>query len=174
MAARPCLVTERKWCGDAAERDGVDGDLDGAAGAVLEADRHGEARCELAVDLAFRGARADRAPGDEVGDELRRDRIEEFGARGQAERQHVAEEAARDAQAAVDGEASVEVGVVDETLPADGRARLLEVRAHHDAELAAVAVGERLELVRVLERGRWCRGSSRGRRRPRAGRRGRR
>jgi hypothetical protein len=32
------------------------------------------------VHLTLRGARADRAPGDQVGDELRTDRIEEFAA----------------------------------------------------------------------------------------------
>ncbi len=59
----------------------VDGDLDAAVGAVLEADRHREAGGQLAVDLALGRARADRAPGDGVGDELRRDRVEELAAR---------------------------------------------------------------------------------------------
>jgi len=42
----------------------------------------------------------------------------------------------RDAQAVVDAEAAVEVRVVDQALPADGGARLLEVHAHHDLEVA--------------------------------------
>src|SRR5207247_2007159 len=47
--------------------DAVDGDLEAAlaaVGAVLEANRHGEARRELAVDLALGGARANGAPAD--------------------------------------------------------------------------------------------------------------
>ncbi len=64
--------------------DGVDGDLEVAVGAVLEADGHGEARRELAVDLALGGAGADGTPGDEVGDELRGDRVEKFATRRDA------------------------------------------------------------------------------------------
>ena len=82
--------------------DRVDRDLDAAVGAVLEADRHREARGQLAVHLALARARADRAPGDEVGDELRRDRVEELAARRAAQLGEVEQEAPRDAQALVD------------------------------------------------------------------------
>jgi len=40
----------------------------------------------------------------------------------------------------IDVEAPIEVGVVDQSLPANGRARLLEVRAHHDEEVVGVLV----------------------------------
>ena len=62
---------------------------------------------------------------------------------------------ARDAQALVDAEAAVEVRIVDQPLPADGGARLLEVDAHHDLagrRRAASRSGAR--RARVLERGR--------------------
>ena len=65
--------------------DGVDRDLDVAVGAVLEADRARQPGRQLAMDLALGRARADRAPGHEVGDVLRRDRVEELGAGRQAE-----------------------------------------------------------------------------------------
>ena len=68
----------------------------------------------------------------------------------------------RQPQPLVDVEALVEVGIVDEPLPADRGARLLEVAAHHDDQLAGVAVGERLQPLRVLERRRRCRESSTG------------
>ena len=48
-----------------------DGDDDRPAGAVLEADRHRQPTCELSVNLAFGGSGANRAPTDEVRDELR-------------------------------------------------------------------------------------------------------
>src|SRR5262245_13648010 len=64
---------------------GVDRDLHVAVGAVLETDRAGDARGELAVHLAFGRACADRAPRHEVCDVLRRDDVEEFTARRQAE-----------------------------------------------------------------------------------------
>ena len=70
----------------ARREDGVGRDLDAAVGAVLEADRAAQARGELAVALALGGARADRAPGDQVGDELRAQQVEELGAGRQAQR----------------------------------------------------------------------------------------
>ena len=57
---------------------------------------------------------------------------------------------AREAQALVDAEAAVEVRVVDQALPADGRARLLEVDAHDDAQRVRTAGRQRLQPLRVL------------------------
>src|SRR5690606_21183109 len=57
-------------------------------------------------------------------------------------------------QALVDLEAVVEVGIVDEALPAHRGARLLEVHPHHDLELAGEAPALRLQALRVLARGR--------------------
>ena len=85
IAERPSLVTARKWCGCDGRLHRVDRDLHVAVGAVLEADRARQAGGELAMDLAFGGARADRAPGDEVGDVLRRGHVEELAAGRQAE-----------------------------------------------------------------------------------------
>ncbi len=45
------------------------------------------------------------------------------------------QELARDAQAVVDAEAAVEIGIVDQAFPADGRARLLEINAHDDQQI---------------------------------------
>ena len=41
----------------------------------------------------------------------------------------------RNANAFLDVKRIVEVRIVDESLPADGRARLLEIRAHHDHQI---------------------------------------
>ena len=131
----------------------VERDADVAVGAVLEADRAGEAGGQLAVDLALGGARADGAPGDEVGEVLRRGHVEEFAAGGQAEIVDVEQQRAGEAQAVVDVEAAVEVGVVDQALPADGGARLLEIDAHDDLEPVAEAFAERGEAAGVVERG---------------------
>ncbi len=46
--------------------------FDVAVGAVLEAHRARQAGGQLAMHLALGGARADGAPGDQVGDVLRR------------------------------------------------------------------------------------------------------
>ena len=71
---------------------------------------------------------------------------------GKPERVDLAEQAAAEPQALVDVEAAVEVGVVDEPLPADRRARLLEIHAHDDLELARVRIAQRPQPLRVLER----------------------
>jgi hypothetical protein len=55
-------------------------------------------------------------------------------------------------EAFVDGEAAVEVRVVDVALPADGRARLLEVGAHDDEEIVLQLGRHRLQAQRVLDR----------------------
>ena len=75
----------------------IDGDLDAALGSVLEAHRHGEPRGELAVDLALGRSRPDRPPGDQVGDELGRDRVEELASGRQSEADQIEQQAAREA-----------------------------------------------------------------------------
>src|SRR5690606_1222272 len=114
-----------------------------------------------AVDLALGGARADRAPGHQVGDVLRRDRVQVLATGRQAQVVDVAQQAAGDAQALVDAEAAVQVRVVDQALPADGGARFLEVHAHHDLQRVAEAVAQRAQApgifhrrVRVVDRAR--------------------
>jgi hypothetical protein len=135
MAVSPCSVTPRKVCGCA----------------VLEADRHRQARGQLAMNLALGGARADRAPRDQVGGELRRDRVEELAAGRQPELVQIEEEPARPAQALVDGEASVEVRIIDQTLPADRGPRLLEVHAHDDAEVGGQLPRQLAQAPAVVE-----------------------
>jgi len=139
----------RLACGE----DGFNGDLDVAGGTVFEADGAGEAGDELAVDLAFGGAGSDGSPADEGRDILRGDHVEELGAGGDAHLGEVEEEMAGFAEAVVDLEGLVEVGVVDEALPAEGGAGLLEVDAHDDAEFAGVLGDSGFEEFGVLARG---------------------
>ena len=134
-------------------QDGVDGDADVAVGAVLEAHRSRQAAGQFAVHLAFRGARTDGTPGDQVADVLRTDDVEKFAACRHAQAVDVHQQLPRDAQAFVDAEGLVEVGVVDQPLPAHRGARLLEVHPHHDFELSRVLVALGLQLARVLQRG---------------------
>ena len=138
----------RRACG----KDGVGRNLDAAVGAVLEAHRAAQARGELTVTLALGRARADGAPGDQVGDKLRAQQIEELRARGQAERRQLQQQAPRTLQTFVDREAAVEVRVVDVTLPAHRRARLLEVGAHDNQQVVVQFVGHGLQAVAVFER----------------------
>ena len=89
--------------------DGVGGDADVAVGAVLEADRRRQAAGQLAVHLAFGGARANRAPADQVADVLGRNHVQKLAAR-HAQAVDVDQQLARDAQAFVDAVAFVQIG----------------------------------------------------------------
>jgi hypothetical protein len=71
---------------------------------------------------------------------------------GHADLVHLEEELARKAQPLVHVEGLVQVRVVDEALPADGGARLLEVNAHDDREVVAQPVALALHARRVLDR----------------------
>jgi hypothetical protein len=129
----------------------IDRDADVAVGSVLEAHRAGESRGEFAVHLALGRPRADRAPCDEIGDVLRRDHVEVFGSGGQLEVVDLEQDSPRESQAFVDAEAVVEPGIVDEAFPADGRARLLEVDAHDDDQVARELAPEHGEPVGIID-----------------------
>lgn len=94
---------------------------------VLEADGEGDAAGELTVQLRLGGAGTDRAPGDEIRDVLWGDGVEQLGADGDAQVGQVAKQLAGDADTLVDLEGAVNIGVVNETLPADGGTRFLSV-----------------------------------------------
>lgn len=117
----------------------INSDAQAAIRAVLEADGEGQAARQLAMQLALGGARADGAEGDGVGEELRGDGVEHLAGDGHAGAGEVAVELAGDAQALVDLEGLVDLGVVDQPLPADGGAGLLEVGAHDDEDVGGEA-----------------------------------
>ncbi len=129
----------------------IDGGLHVPVGAVLEPDGHRQPRCELTVDLRLGGSGADRTPGDGVGDVVRTGGLEELAADRQAERSDVEQQRSRDAQSTLDVVAAVHGGVVDETLPADGGAGLLEVDPHDDLEPVGVGVGQRGQTSREVQ-----------------------
>jgi len=142
---------EGLWFGGCA--DGVDGGDDITADGVFEADGHGEAGGHLAVGLAFAGAGPDGGPGDEVGDVLGGDGVEEFGGGGDAEFDDFAEEAPGEVEALGDVVGAVKVGVHDEALPADGGAGFFEIDPHDEVEIVGDAVGEVAEAFGVFEAG---------------------
>ena len=56
-------------------------------------------------------------------------------------------------QALVDFEGAIQVGVVDESLPADGGARLFEVDAHDDQQVLVELIGGGLQAAGVVDGG---------------------
>src|SRR6185369_17426284 len=72
---------------------------------------------------------------------------------GHAEFGDVEQQAPRSADACRNVVAAVQAGVVDEALPAHGRARFLEVDAHHDQELLGIPAFELEQASRVVDGG---------------------
>ena len=144
-----CDTHEVVLRGRAADRINCDGET--TIGTVLETNGERETRGKFAVQLRLCGARTDRAEGDQVCEELGRDGVEHFGGNGHAGTCEVNKELAGNAQALVDLEGLIDIGIVDQALPADCCARLLEVGAHDDADVILQLVGESLEALAVLE-----------------------
>lgn len=137
--------------GVACGADGVDGDLNASTGSVFEADRDAQSGGQFAVDLAFGGPCADGSPDDEVGEVLRRDGVEELCAAWDAAICEFEQQAACNAQTFVNIERVVEVGVVDQPFPADGRARFFKVDPHDDQQVFFVLLHFDFESFRVLD-----------------------
>src|SRR5579862_5465304 len=114
-----------------------------ARGTVLEANRAGEARGELAVDLTLGCSRADSSPAYEVGDILGRDHVEEFSAGGHAHLSQIEKEAACNTQSITDTERFIEVRVVDQTFPAKRSPRFLKIHTHDNQKITG-KVGDSL------------------------------
>lgn len=133
----------------------INGDAKPTVGAILKADGERQAGGQLAVELRLGRTRANGPQRDEVGKELGRDRVEHFARYGHAEGGKIAEELAAHPEALVDLIGLIDVRVVDQPLPAYGRARLLEVSSHYDHEFARVTIGELLQPVTVLDRSFW-------------------
>lgn len=124
--------------------------FEGAVGAVLETERHGQAGGHLTMGLRFRGARADGGPADKIGDVLGRDRIEELRGGGQAEIEHFPQKGAAGAQAGGDIVGAVEMRIHDEPLPADGGARFFKIHAHDHHDTVGNFRGESREPLRIV------------------------
>ena len=92
---------------------GIDGCDRTAIGAVLEANRHREARGHFPVGLALGGAGANGGPADQISDVLGHHRIEQLSGRWQSQLGQVQQQAPGQAEAGVDVVAAIEMGVVD-------------------------------------------------------------
>ena len=133
--------------------DGVNGDGEVAVCAVLVSDGEGETGGQLAVELGLGGAGANGTQRNQIGQVLWGDGIEHLGGDGETGVGEVGVQLTGDAETLVDVVGLVDVGIVDQTLPADGGAGLLEVGAHDDADFLLELGGDLLQTAGVLERG---------------------
>src|SRR5690606_36968784 len=97
--------------------------------------------------------RADGGPADQILQVLGRNGVQRLGGGGQAHFGQVQQQAATDAQAILDLEGVVQVGIVDQALPADGGTRLLEVHAHHQEQGVGDFRGELLQALCIFQGG---------------------
>ena len=133
--------------------NGINGHSESAVGSVLEANGEAETASQLAVELTLRCPGADSANAEQVGQELGADGVQHLAGNGHALGGKVDEQLPADAQTLVDIEAVVDIRVVDQTLPADRGARLLEVGAHHDQQLVLVLFLLLQQQIAVFEGG---------------------
>src|SRR3546814_864135 len=104
------------------------------------------------MQLGFGGPRADRAPGNEVGQIQRRQDVEILDAGRNAHVVELQQQLAADAQTLVDVVAVVEVRVVDQPFPADRGARFFKIDAHDDQQMLVELRTQGFEAGRVFER----------------------
>jgi len=128
----------------------VNGNTKTTVCAVLETNRERQTGSKLTVQLGLGGTGTNGTNGDTVGKELRRNGIEHLGSNRQTLAGQVNEQLTRNAETLVNLEGVVDIGIVDETLPANGCSGLLEVGAHHDAEIVGELVRELLESGSVF------------------------
>ena len=115
--------------------NGINRNLHISARAVFKTDRTREAAGELPVALALGCAGTDSTPTDQIGNVLRRDQIQIFSGGGEAHAVDIQQQLARTAQAFVDVERVVEVGVVNKAFPAHRGTGFLEIHPHHHKDV---------------------------------------
>lgn len=102
---------------------------------ILETHGERQARSQLTVQLRLGGSRSNRTNRDTVRQELGADGIQHLARNRHPTARQINKHLPADPQSLVDLETLVDVWVVDQTLPSDSRARLLEVSAHDDAQV---------------------------------------
>src|SRR6266704_3078258 len=105
------------------------------------------------MHLALNATRADRSPAHEIREELPEGRVEEFGAGRQAKIGKVGKELARETQPLVDAIGTVQIRIVNKTLPPHDGPWLFEVHPHDDEDSIADSVRKRSQTLRVFDRG---------------------
>ena len=121
-------------------------------GPVLKAHRARKPRHQFPVHLALRRPRSNRAPAHQVRQILRRDHIQKLRPRRHSHLRQVQQQMPRLPQPVVDLERLIQVGIINQSLPSQRRARLLKVNPHHDAKLAGKFLDSALQQLRILTR----------------------
>lgn len=131
----------------------VDGRTDRSIGGVLESHREGQTRSQLTVQLGLSGTSANSANTDQISSILRGDGVQHLASNRDTQVSDVAQQLAGNADTLVDVVRVIDVGVVDQSLPANSGTGLLEVSPHHNAELIAQLSGQITQECGVFDGG---------------------
>src|SRR5678815_4803527 len=96
--------------------DRIERDSDVAIGAVFESNRARQTRSKLPVNLTLGSAGANGAPGDEIGEILRRNHVEELAACRHAVLVKLEQQVTGDLQPFINVKTPVKLGVVKQSL----------------------------------------------------------
>ena len=111
------LIHAQKMMRVSGRQHGVDDDLQGTVGAVLEAHGHGKTAGHFAMGLALGGSCADGGPADQVCQILRHHGIQEFSGGRETQVVHRQEKSPSDSQAGIDIISAVQLGTTSEPVP---------------------------------------------------------
>src|ERR1039457_3555439 len=148
----PMLRVSQKRMRVRRRQDCFNSNLHVSRGSVLEPNRTGKARNQLPMDLTLGGTRANGSPTDQGRQILGSDHVEELSSGRHSHLRQIEQQAPCQPQAVIDLVRLVEVGIVDQSLPSDRGARLLEVNAHHDAQFGGELCDGAPKQARVLSR----------------------
>src|SRR5450759_2199059 len=104
------------------------------------------------MQLAFRGPRPDRAPGDQIRYVLGGEQIEKLRPGRQPHFIDIEKKLARQPQPLVYLETAIQPRVIDIPLPTHGRTRLFEINAHDDFKIGDKLAAQAPEQSRILLR----------------------
>ena len=102
------------------------------------------------MGLTFRRPGTDRGPADQISDVLRNNGIEQFRCSRHPLPGEIQQQSPGPPQTGVDVVGVVEMGVIDQSLPTNRGARLLEIHPHHHLELILQALADRSQALGIL------------------------
>ncbi len=105
------------------------------------------------MELRFCGSSTDGTERNEIGQELGRDRVKHLTGDGHAEAGEVGVKLPGYSEAFVDFVGFVNVGIVDESFPADRCPWLFQVGSHYDAEVRGQLLSKVLQTAGIFQGG---------------------
>lgn len=139
---------EVMWVGGSPQ--GVDGNTQSTVSTVFETNREGQTGRQLSVQLRLGGSGTNGTHTEQVRQELRRDSVQHLACNWQLLGQ-LHEQLTGNSQTFVNLERSIDIWIVDQTLPTNSGSWLFEVCSHDNVKLALVFLSFLLQSVGVVK-----------------------